>query len=92
MQVGDIVITKNQEYPECLEGTPDGKIFYKVLEEDPGGRLHLKVFYLGRWRQKGTRKVPPGSCGYGYLDINKNGVRFATEEEKRQLAMARFME
>lgn len=90
MQRGEIVTWGEEDGPSELEGTPDGKVFYKVQGEGIRDGLRLELFYAGKWQRETVRKR--GRMLYHNLTVDKRKIRPATEEEKAQLALARFME
>lgn len=91
MEAGDIVTEKEKGCcPDHLEGTPDGKAFYKVSREIKPGHLHIHLFYIGWWRLEDVRKQ--GRMFNDQIVVEEKNLRLATEEEKAQLALAMFME
>ena len=85
MQVGEIVTWKNPP-PWVSDGTPDGKIFYKVMGVF-AVVLRVKTFYVGRL-ERARRK----GRGLSEVLVDKESLRPTTQEEKGQLVLALFME
>lgn len=93
MQHGDIVTVKQQDYPSCLEGTPDGRIFYKISGKDTRGNILIKTLYVGGWH-RGKEKRMRGHISESptCMMVEEEQFRLATSEERVQLALAMFME
>lgn len=91
MKAGDIVVWGDRDRNPKLNGTPDGKLFYKVLGDDADEKcIRLALFHVGRRRLEEEKEL---SVYLGQeMSAQRSAVRLATQEEKEQLAVARFME